>query len=88
MNLLNKQAFIRRKAIENLNDPDGAQIVWSRHAIMAMVQDNLTRVEVENALQDCEVIEDLSTWAPPTPRLLSFGIFTRYSTPTRRHRGW
>jgi hypothetical protein len=66
MELLEKQTFIRRKARDNVESADGTQVYWSRHAITAMVQDALTRSEVETALQEGDVIEDY----PATHRLL------------------
>ena len=58
MKLAEKQTFIRRKARENSEVFAGTQVYWSRHAIIEMLQDCLTRREVETALDDCEVIED------------------------------
>ena len=62
-----KQTFIRRKARENSEVFDGTQVYWSRHAIIEMLQDRLTRLEVEKALEDCEAIEDY----PPKHRFLA-----------------
>lgn len=73
MELLDKQTFIRRKARENLDNADGMQVYWSRHAITEMVQDQLTRSEVETALQDCEVIEDYPATHRPLPDCLVLG---------------
>jgi hypothetical protein len=50
MELLDKQTFIRRKARENIESADGTQVYWSRHAITELVQDQLTRSEVETTL--------------------------------------
>ena len=66
MELSEKQAFIRRKARENIEISDGTQVYWSRHAIAEMIQDRLTRLEIAKALEDCEVIEDY----PPKHRAL------------------
>jgi hypothetical protein len=73
MELLEKQTFIRRKARENVESADGSQVYWSRHAITAMVQEQLTRSEVETALQDCEVIEDYPATHRPLPDGLVLG---------------
>jgi len=73
MELLDKQTFIRRKARENTNSTDGSQVYWSRHAITEMVQDQLTRPEVETALQDCDVIEDYPATHRPLPDCLVLG---------------
>jgi hypothetical protein len=53
MNLSDRQAFIRQKAFQNRNDPAGAKVYWSRHAIVEMVRDELTRTQVEAALEFC-----------------------------------
>ena len=65
MDQLKKEQFIRRKAAENQADPEGAQIYWSRHAIAEMVKDDLTRSEIEQALQQSEIIEDYPTGHRP-----------------------
>jgi hypothetical protein len=66
MNSLDKQTFIRTKAIENQADPNGEKIYWSRHAITEMLNDDLTQAEVEATLVEGEVIEDY----PPKHRRL------------------
>jgi hypothetical protein len=73
MELLEKQTFIRRKASENVESADGSQVYWSRHAITEMLQEQLTRSEVETALQDCEVIEDYPAMHRPLPDCLVLG---------------
>ncbi|HRJ43801.1 MAG: DUF4258 domain-containing protein [Caldilineaceae bacterium] len=65
-----KQRFIRQKAIENESDPSGSKVYWSRHAIGETVNDDLTRVEVERAFQDCEIIEDYPVAHRPLPDCL------------------
>src|SRR5687768_5976250 len=66
MGTLNKQGIIRQAATRNAYDPDGSNVLWSRHAVAALVDDNLQRREVEAALQQGQVIEDY----PPTQRPL------------------
>lgn len=73
MELLEKQTFIRRKARENGESADGTQVYWSRHAITEMVEDQLSRSEVETALQDCDVIEDYPATHRPLPDCLVLG---------------
>ncbi len=58
MDRLEKQRFIRQKARENRDDPEGAKIFWSRHAIVEMINDKLTRTEVERALEQGQIIEN------------------------------
>jgi hypothetical protein len=70
---LDKQTFIQQKVVENRNDPAGAKIYWSRHAVVEMVNDGLTRSEIEEALAQCEVIEDYPTAHRPLPDCLVLG---------------
>ncbi len=49
MERLEKQQFIRRIAAENQTDAASSRVFWSRHAILEMVKDNLTRPEIEQA---------------------------------------
>lgn len=53
-----KQQIIRQIAQENGGDPEGAKILWSRHAITELVNEDWERQAVEQGLQTCEVIED------------------------------
>jgi len=71
---LDKQNFIRSKAIENKNDPEGQKILWSRHAITELLNDELTRSEVETAFVTCEVIEDYPAQHRPLPDCLVLGM--------------
>ncbi|MGC9395315.1 MAG: DUF4258 domain-containing protein [Anaerolineae bacterium] len=68
-----KQAFIRNKASQNVRDVTGAYVLWSRHAIQELVADDLTRSQVEQALQICEIIEDYPTLHRPLPDCLVLG---------------
>ena len=76
MNSLEKQAFIRRIAVENRFDPKGTKIYWSRHAITEAIQDDLTRQEVEATLENGDVIEDYPTGHRPLPDCLVLGFLT------------
>jgi len=58
MDRLEKQLFTRQKVAQNEHDPEGAKVYWSRHAVAELVNDNLTRAEVEQALKQCEIIEE------------------------------
>ena len=53
-----KQQIIRQIAQENGGDPEGAKILWSRHAITELVNEDWEREAVEQGLQTCEVVED------------------------------
>jgi hypothetical protein len=70
MDHLEKQLFIRKKAAENRSDPEGAKVYWSRHAIAELINDNLTRVEVEQGLECGEIIEDYPIGHRPLPDCL------------------
>ena len=73
MSPIDKQAFIRQKAVENQDNPDGSKIYWSRHALVEMVNDGLSRREVEQAFRQCEVIEDYPVVHRPLPDCLVLG---------------
>ncbi|GEM_PF-499862 len=66
MDILAKQAFIRLRAQENQADPLGTKILWSRHAIAELVNEELVRAQVEHSLKGSELIEDY----PPLHRAL------------------
>jgi hypothetical protein len=70
MNDLDKRRFIRQKATQNRNDPQGAKVYWSRHAIAELIKDDLSRSGVELALETCEVVEDYPTGHRPLPDCL------------------
>ncbi len=70
---VNKQDFIREKARQNKNDPEGTKILWSRHAIVELANEGWTRSEVEKALENGEVIEDYPTQHRPLPDCLVLG---------------
>lgn len=70
MNQLEKQVFVQQKARENRDDPEGARVLWSRHAIVEMIHDNLTRTEVERALEQGRIIEDYPVEHRPLPDCL------------------
>ena len=71
MDTMAKQSFIQRIALENLQDPQGTRILWSRHAITELVNDRLGRQQVERALQQCQVIEDYPELHRPLPDCLA-----------------
>lgn len=71
-----KQAFVREKARENERDAEGTKVMWSRHAVTELVADDLTRRQVERALQECELIEDYPVLHRPLPDCLVLGWLT------------
>lgn len=70
----NKQWFIRQKAAENRHEPEGQTVLWSRHATIALVDEDLGRADVEAALEHCRLIEDYPTAHRPLPDCLVLGI--------------
>jgi hypothetical protein len=68
-----KQTFIRQKAQENLAQPSGQKILWSRHAIAKLVIENLSRQEVELALISCDIIEEYPVQMRPLLDCLVLG---------------
>ncbi len=73
-----KQAFIQDKAYLNQQSSQGIYVLWSRHAIQELIADNLTRKQVERALQSCEVIENYPTLHRPLPDCLVLGWVSAY----------
>jgi len=73
MNPGDKQNFIRQKARQNLSDPEGVKIRWSRHGITELVNEGWSRILVEAALQEGEVIEDYPVEHRPLPDCLVMG---------------
>jgi len=71
-----KQSFIREKARQNERDPEGTKVFWSRHAVTELVADDLTRHQIEWALQECELIEDYPVLHRPLPDCLVLGWLT------------
>jgi hypothetical protein len=67
---MDKQSFIRTTARENGLDPLGSRILWSRHAIVGLIDAGLSRRHVEVALQACQVIEDYAVVHRPLPDCL------------------
>lgn len=69
----NKQDFIRRQAHQNRLNPEGERILWGRHGITELVNEDWSRGLVEEALQSSEVIEDYPTLHRPLPDCLVLG---------------
>ena len=74
MDLLQKQTFIQQKATESLGYGETQKILWSRHAIIELVNDGLRRSDVEKALIDGEIIEDYPEGHRPLPDCLTLGV--------------
>ncbi|HDN81040.1 MAG TPA: DUF4258 domain-containing protein [Chloroflexi bacterium] len=73
MDKTQKQAFIRRIASLNLQEPRGSRILWSRHAITELLAEGLSRNQIERALVDCEIVEDYPPLHRPLPDCLVLG---------------
>jgi len=74
MDKIDKQRFIRQVATRNVHDPDASKVLWSRHAVAALINDHLQRRNVEDALQHCQVIEDYPPSHRPLPDCLVLAI--------------
>jgi hypothetical protein len=68
-----KQVFIRRKARENRLDPNGSDILWTRHAIAELANESWGRGAIENGLVTAQVIEDYPVVHRPLPDCLALG---------------
>ena len=75
-----KEAFIRKKAVEDAFDPTKGKVLWSSHATRKLQSENLQRKEVESALSTCEVIEDYPWLTRRLPDCLVFA-FTPNGNP-------
>jgi hypothetical protein len=71
-----KQSFICEIARQNRLDPEKSRILWSRHGIEELIHEDWARIEVEEALQDCIVIEDYPTLHRLLPDCLVLGRLT------------
>jgi hypothetical protein len=71
-----KQAFIRQAALANAANPNKDQVLWSQHGLGKLVAEALTRVDVENALATCEVIEDYPPAHRPFPDCPVLGLLS------------
>ncbi|NHZ72775.1 MAG: DUF4258 domain-containing protein [Aquificales bacterium] len=78
MNLIDKQAFIQKKAAENQQTTNATTVLWSRHAITEAVKDNLSRRDVEGVLLFAEVIEDYPPLRRPLPDCLVLGFLQEH----------
>ena len=61
-----KQLSVRQVAERNQSDPESRSILWSRHAIVELVNEGWGRENIEAGFLACEVIEDY----PAGPRAL------------------
>ncbi|MGQ9501528.1 MAG: DUF4258 domain-containing protein [Anaerolineae bacterium] len=72
MDVLAKQAFIRKKATEH-------RIKWTRHALNELAAEPISVGDVESALQQAEVIEDY----PHLRRFLPDCLVLAFISPER-----
>jgi hypothetical protein len=61
-----KELSVRLAAQRNQSDSEGRSILWSRHAIVELVNEDWNRENIEAGFLTCEVIEDY----PAGPRAL------------------
>ena len=72
--MFDKQVFIHKKIQLNLLH-GGGYVFWSRHAITKLVDLDLARQNVEQALLTCDMIEDYLLLHRPLPDCLVLGWF-------------
>jgi len=71
-----KQEFIRLQARRNKLSRAGEKILWGRHGITELVNEEWNRAWVEEGLQHCWVIEDYPSLHRPLPDCLVLGWLT------------
>lgn len=76
-----KEASIRRLARTSRGGRD--TVLWSRHAISRLAMAALSRSAVEDALTNCEVIEDYPAAHRPLPDCLVLALLEGGSLSTR-----
>lgn len=70
MNTREKELYIRQKAIQNRQSSRADKIYWSRYATAELVNDDLSRTDVEGGLEAALVIEDYANVHRPLPDCL------------------
>jgi hypothetical protein len=68
-----KRDFVRQIAVENRDSEWGARILWSRHATARLIDYGLSRVDIEEALTQCVVVEDYPSVHRALPDCLVLG---------------
>lgn len=61
---------MRQQVRENVHDPNDEKILWSRHAMAAIVDGGLKRADVQAARQDCWIIDEYPPMHRPLPDCL------------------
>jgi hypothetical protein len=68
-----EQAFIRQRVQANPTRRECDKVLWSRHAIGKLIEEGISRQEIEEALATCEVIEKYPARTGPLPDCLVLG---------------
>ena len=76
MDFNDKQRFIQEKARDNAFDLAAEKILWSRHGVAALIDDGLSRADVEIALQRSHIIEDYPPTHRPLPDCLVLAVLS------------
>lgn len=76
MEFNDKQRFIQEKARDQVFDSAGEKILWSRHGVAALIDDGLSRTDVEAALQRSHIIEDYLPTHRPLPDCLVLALIS------------
>jgi len=74
-----KQLSVRQAAEKNQSDPEGRSILWSRHAIVELVNEVWVRENIETGFLTCEVIEDYPAGPRALPDCLVLGTSSKRS---------
>jgi len=73
MNKLKKLLFIRQKACEHIVAVN-EKILWSFHAVQKLRIEELRKLQVEDALKNCVLVEDYHLVGRPLPDCLVLGF--------------
>jgi hypothetical protein len=73
MNPEEKELYIRQKANEHI-PAINEKIYWSLHAVKKLRTEGLRKIEVENSLKECIIIEDYPMEGRPLPDCLVLGF--------------
>ncbi len=68
-----KESFIRQKANEHIPETN-EKILWSLHAVKKLRVEDLRKIEVEDSLKECIIIEDYTMEGRPLPGCMVLGF--------------
>lgn len=74
--MIDKQSWIQKKTVQNRTSFEGEHILWSRHATAKLIDLSISRIDIEIALEHCDLIEDYADIHPPLPDCLVLGFLS------------